>query len=270
MARQQARQQAQAQPQTAVGAIKAQRAQTHNELFKGTTANAIGSQLNRNIMLGQIESFDKSTLKRVDNASVPGWTGVTLGRERRDGKSVSGADYADFMEKTRRDLTTLAGTRTGQGIANTIASSGKSVSIVDRGVDRKHGGSARATEHGSRPHIHHHAMTPGTGASSRVTHQPDRTILGSRKNDPNDVGSTSAISLGHEMIHAVHNSQGVALDKVPHHGLNHEERITVGKPLKQGQYQGRLNENHLRRDLESSYPNMAPRQRTHYGPHKVK
>ena len=204
----------------------------------------------------------KSQLNRIDNATVPGWGGVTLGRERRDDVKATGAQYADFIQQTRRDLSTLASVNTGQAIAQRINSSGHNVNIVDRGEnDRQSGGSARALSSKAFTYSDGRARS---GASSRVTHQPDRTRLDIRTGE-NWVGQSSAVSLGHELIHAVHNAEGTNITKTSHPkgSLDPEERQTVGKPIKSNSTAApRLTENQLRKELELP-------QRTHYGHHKL-
>jgi hypothetical protein len=204
----------------------------------------------------------KDQLNKIDNVSVPGWNGVSLGRERRDGINATGAQYADFIQQTRRDLSALASVNTGQAIAQRLSSSGHNVSIVDRGTNDCHsGGSARPLS--SKAFIHSNGQAR-SGSDSRITHQPDRTRLDIRTGD-NWVGQSSAVSLGHELIHAVHNAEGTNTTKTAHQrgSLDPEERQTVGSPIAPHSTAApQLTENQLRKELELP-------QRTHYGRHRV-
>ncbi|ASP39833.1 hypothetical protein CHH28_14635 [Bacterioplanes sanyensis] len=183
-------------------------------------------------------------LNKVDNVTVPGWDNVTLSRDRANGSHDTGAHYADFVRQTRRDLSQLAGTQTGQDIAQRIGQSGHNVSIRDRGNDSAHGGS-------NKPLDRVKASQSGVGSSAIVTHQPDRTKLASRQHRTGYVGSSSAMSLGHELIHAVHTVEGNHSGKHIHGptGSKVEERNTVGHH----DGSGPLTENKLRNELQDTH-----------------
>lgn len=181
-------------------------------------------------------------LNKVDNVTVPGWDNVTLSRNRANGSHDTGAHYADFIQQTRRDLSQLAGTRTGQEISQRIGQSGHNVSIMDRGNDSRHGGSAI-------PSNVDNAKQTGVGSSVTVVHQPDRTKLASRQHRRGYVGSSSAMSLGHELIHGVHMVEG-NLESGKHvTGAKNEERTTVGHH----NGHGNLTENKLRSELQDTH-----------------
>ena len=206
-------------------------------------------------------------LKKVDNVTVPGWDNATLSRNRANGSHDTGAHYADFIQQTRRDLSQLAGTQTGQDISQRIGQSGHNVSIRDRGDDSAHGGPNKPLDRAK-------ASQPGVGSSATVTHQPDRTKLASRQHRKGYVGSSSAMSLGHELIHAVHTVEGNHSGKSIHGptGAKVEERNTVGHHNGRGD----LTENKLRSELQDTHYagnsgilNPIP-PRKYYGKNKLK
>ncbi|GGY41795.1 hypothetical protein GCM10011297_13500 [Bacterioplanes sanyensis] len=206
-------------------------------------------------------------LKKIDHVSVPGWQGVQLSRDRASGAYSSGAHFADFIQQTRRDLSHLASTATGQDIAQRIGDSGHSVFIRDRGDNPDRGGS-------NRPHDRTAASQLGVGSDATVTHQPDRSKLASRQDRVGYVGSSSAMSLGHELIHAVHTVEGSHRGSAihPESGAKQEERDTVGHH----DGSGALTENKLRQELQTQHYGsdsgvLKPiRPRKHYGGRDLK
>ena len=165
--------------------------------------------------------------------------------------------------KTRRDLTLLAATQSGQDIFSTIKKSGHEVSIQDRGLSTKKGGAQQQLGFG--------AFQPGVGSSSLVTHQPDRSKIKPR---PHAAPTSSTISLGHELVHATHAATGTQEHGRHRHGVNidvkKEELTTVGDPSGARPKSGQPTENTIRADLAKQHAGItpasgAPIKRTEYG-----
>lgn len=192
----------------------------------------------------------KQRLREVKSVSVPQAKNIEIIRSGSF-TTHSGAEFADFVQQTRRDLTILAGTQTGQDIFSRIDSSGHKVLIQDRGNNRRHGGSIKIhNEQNAYQTDGPLIPVPNKGSSSTVTHQPDRTKLDLRKDS---AGSSSAIGLGHELIHAVHSATGTLLKGKDSDGMKREERATTGPISGSKPHWGLPTENALRRDMTQHY-----------------
>lgn len=71
-------------------------------------------------------------------------------------------------------------------------------------------------------------LTPGRGADSTVNFNYEKTF--SCKDDPAMHKRPPAVGLAHELIHALHNGQGMNMVLVANNGQNLEELITTGLP----------------------------------------
>ena len=216
--------------------------------------------------MAQLLQERKATLNPVTEMSTPHTDAIKIVRDGTHAKHKTGAAFVDFAVKTRRDLTLLAATQSGQEIFSTIEKSGHEVSIQDRGLNTKHGGSHMALDRVK-------AMTPDVGSSSLVTHQTDRSKIKPR---PHAAPTSSTISLGHELIHSTHSATGT-LQEGTHdpvgrhkHGVKKEEQTTVGDPSGARPKPGQPTENTLRADLAKQHAGItgvsgAPIVRTKYG-----
>lgn len=207
------------------------------------------------------------TLRKVASTSVPQSSGVNLMRE----DSHSGADFADFVSRTRRDLTTLASTKSGQDMFGTISAvhdqnSQLGINIHDASVTGKVQQNSRVNFaqsqlQGSETDL---MRFPGSGSSGKIQHHTGKTVWGLP-----DVGMSSSIALGHEMIHATRGMLGQ--QEAP--GLK-EEKATVG-PISGSRTSEKFpTENSLRKDLRQQYYTggsivSGVPSRTKYGGHKI-
>lgn len=144
-----------------------------------------------------------------------------------------------FRKDTSASLDRLKATPTGAKIISGLSSSGKTVTLEE--TTKANGSCRRLSDEANRQAD----GKPGKGSDSAVSFNPSFTPHGM----PNE------LVLGHELIHATHNAQGVretALTK----GVKNAELQTVGLPPfpEKG-----LTENSLRADLK------LPK-RTRYGP----
>lgn len=191
---------------------------------------------------GEMLRQQAGKLKKVTEVSVPHAENLRIART--DEHHKSGAEFADFMERTRRDLTTIASTTAGRDIFKAIDSTkAHKVTIQDAGnteqLKEAYRSKSGALYSAEGPLID----VPGPGASTTVSHHTQRTNWGVTP------GASGAIALGHELIHAAHNTLGIRPRDVSGADIQPEERRTVGHADgRRGDY-GVPTENTLRKDL---------------------
>lgn len=160
----------------------------------------------------------------------------------------------EFRAKVKADLDALRRTRTGAALLAALDRAGKPVTIRFGPRDAceplsEAAYAARATARGGAMVVDQ----PGAGAGSIVTVR--------REDDP---CYPPVITLGHELIHALHNAQGVNLRQHDHRAIdagtdNHEEARTIGL----GAYaREAITDNALRAELGNR---ALPRRRSHAG-----
>lgn len=136
----------------------------------------------------------------------------------------------EFRKQTRESLDRLKATPTGANLLSTISSSGKAVTIEE--TKKTNGYCKGLSSEANRKSD----GTPGSGSGSLISFNPNFKPGGL----PNEV------VLGHEMIHATHNAQGIR-ETGKTGGVKDEELQTVGLPPFPATG---LTENSLRDDLK--------------------
>lgn len=160
---------------------------------------------------------------------------------------------ADFQNKTIRDMYMLSTLPSGQEMLNQLTANGKPVSIEPE-----------SDPHNSfcAPGFPWWDSQNGVGTGSTVKYNPDVAIW-MYDDKWNEIGSPPQLVLGHELIHALHNSDGTnqGTDPDPNAPASEptipkEEAYTIGT----GSWDGTSpTENSMRSDLG------LPRRDNHYG-----
>lgn len=154
-----------------------------------------------------------------------------------DGITIKGSDA--FRGKVVNDITKLAGTPTGQGLLQSLGSSGKTLTIQQ--------GSPPVTSYDAPMDRFRNAdgsSGPGSNATITITGNSETLEDGSEP----WMNTPSEVVLGHEMVHAEQAQRGNITPGVTN-GVNNRETEAVGLPPYQN---NPYTENKIRRDL--GYP----------------
>ena len=132
----------------------------------------------------------------------------------------------EFRAKVKADLDKLAATKTGKSIIDAIANGKHTVTIteLDKTSAQNNGGLCTPKDAAA-------AKDPSKGSDSTVSYSPE--FSGDKYTDQNgkEVDHPAELYLGHELIHAVHNSEGTNKANVPDPAepdSNQEESQTIG------------------------------------------
>ncbi|MDW6005430.1 M91 family zinc metallopeptidase [Vibrio mangrovi] len=237
----------------------------------------------RHITAEMLET-QKSDLKITSVATVPHAQNLailrTLPKQSQNGEVAptpskkedypqNGAQMADFIADTRQHLTRLATTNSGQELLHALDKNmfgmpiPHKVAIQDPCLQQ--GIKATSTTFDAlnasfQPQAANQIM-PGYGSISLIDYQTD---IMQRAGDGKHTGGTPLkvkeevpfppeVALGHELIHAVHNSQGLRESRNRIDGLSGEEANTVGLPTGERIFAHIPTENNLRADLDRQY-----------------
>jgi Effector protein len=154
----------------------------------------------------------------------------------------------EFREKARKDLDELKKTKTGKEILDAIANGRHPVTVaeLDKATAQANGGICTPDDEAA-------AADPKKGTGSTVTYSPEWSADQYTDQNGKKVDHPSKAYLGHELIHAVHMSEGTdasatADPKEP--GSNQEESKTIGINDHAGDD---MTENNLLKDLGYDY-----------------
>ncbi len=160
------------------------------------------------------------------------------------GNNIRVAGTPEFCDKTLTNLSTLSSTQTGNNIINELDNGTHQTTIteLDMATAQRNGALAGPTDRAG-------ATTPGVGSGTNIRYNPD--LVDNTYVDENGNNQTVPIesTLGHEMIHAVHNDQGTNLRNNPEPaeaGSNEEESQTIGI---HGHSDDEMTENNILRDM---------------------
>ncbi len=153
-----------------------------------------------------------------------------------------------FRAKAQKDLDDLKATKTGKSILDAIAAGRHPVTIED--LPKK-----QAQDYGGlcKPDDDAAARDPKKGSPATVSYSPDYSGDQYTDQNGNSVDHPAKAYLGHELIHAVHDSQGTnAADKPDpkEPGSNQEESRTIGINDHAGEP---MSENNLLKELGYDY-----------------
>jgi uncharacterized Zn-binding protein involved in type VI secretion len=153
----------------------------------------------------------------------------------------------EFKAKALADLRVIDATPTGHSIFAALDAGAHTVTIqeLDMATAQRNGALARREDPAG-------AKDPKKGSATTISYQPD---LKDQYTDQhgNKVDVPVEATLGHEMIHAVHNSGGTNLRDLPdpkERGSNQEESRTIGINDHAGEP---MSENNLLKDLGAGY-----------------
>ncbi len=142
------------------------------------------------------------------------------------GNSIRVEGTPEFCNKALTNLSTLSSTRTGNSVITALDNGTHQTTIRELDMARAQQNGALATRVDRAG-----STTPGTGSDTIIEYNPD--LVDNSYVDENGVNHTVPIesTLGHEMIHAVHNDQGTNLRdnaEPAEAGSNEEESQTIG------------------------------------------
>ena len=172
---------------------------------------------------------------------VPGAAGITMS------PNISVQGTPQFMSEVMADLSVLAATKTGRSILDAIANGKHKVTLkeLDMATAQKNGALAGPKDRSG-------AKDPKKGSDTTIRYNPN---LRDKYTDQNGkkVDVPVQATLGHELIHAVHNDQGVNERDKPDPkevGSNQEESKTIGINDHAG---NAMTENNLLKDMKAGY-----------------
>lgn len=191
---------------------------------------------------------------RPTSPAAPAPAAPLAANEERFSAAITLRGAPEFRARVKADLEALRRTRTGAALLAALDQAGKPVTIRFGPQDAcsplsEAAYAVKATARGGAMAVDQ----PGAGAGSIVTVR--------REDDPCYPPVTS---LGHELIHALHNAQGVNLREHDYRAIsagtdNHEEARTIGI----GAYaREAITDNALRAELGNR---ALPRRRSHAG-----
>jgi hypothetical protein len=160
------------------------------------------------------------------------------------GKNIRIEGSPEFINKTLANLSTLSSTPTGNKIITELNNGTHQTTIreLDMATAQQNGALAtRVNQAGS--------TTPGVGSDTIIEYNPD--LVDNTYVDENGKNHTVPIesTLGHEMIHAVHNDKGTNLRNNPEPAetdSNEEESQTIGI---HGHKDDEMTENNILKDM---------------------
>jgi hypothetical protein len=160
------------------------------------------------------------------------------------GNNIRVEGTPEFCNKALTNLSTLSSTQTGNNIINSLDNGTHQTTIRELDMATAQQNGALATRVDSAG-----STTPGTGSDTIIEYNPD--LVDNTYTDENGVNHTVPIesTLGHEMIHAVHNDQGTNLRnnaEPAEAGSNEEESQTIGI---HGHKDDPMTENNILRDM---------------------
>ncbi len=212
-------------------------------------------------------------LRTLESVVVPHSKRIHITRQSPKYQFKSGADFADFIQHVRQDLTDLKRLPSGQRLLESLdQAQGRRVSIGTANNCKGqllesaiiHNPQAAA---GIRPDDPNEPI----GSDSDIYHHTERTHWGDHKinvRDTDNVGMNSMLALGHELIHSAHAAHSVSGRTPPHqknrsiraHPVNPEERATVGSASGKYSLKEIPTENSLRKDYNQQLKDEGARQ----------
>src|SRR6266542_1471110 len=142
------------------------------------------------------------------------------------GKNITISGTDDFKKKALNDVADIGDTPTGKQLLDEIDAGTHKVNIQESPTDPRTGKKSPGFARKSDPAG---AETPGVGSDTTIFYNPDGTKAKDQNGNPIDIPGKEI--LGHETIHADHNSQGTNLSSQPDPKDptgNQEESSTIG------------------------------------------
>jgi type VI secretion system secreted protein VgrG len=142
------------------------------------------------------------------------------------GKNINISGTDDFKKKALNDIADIGDTPTGKQLLDDIDAGTHKVNIQESPTDPKTGKKSPGFARKADPAA---AEEPGKGSDTTIFYDPDGTKVKDQNGNPIDIPGKEI--LGHEMIHADHNSQGTNLTSQPDPKDptgNQEESRTIG------------------------------------------